>query len=202
VINGNPYPVTSTRTYSYSVPIPSGETLAIAGLEQRTHQVQDDKIPLLGDIPVLGYAFKSKSDQVIHTTLLAFITPEVMTDAAAGDVGAAELPRFRHRVFLGSKDETVGDIRKSLKGLPADIDTLVAVANAENRDRVINRLDLISVELALIDVRLGEFRMESDKITAHLNSEVAADRAHLSAARDRVAGISVDPANSSLVSGP
>ena len=105
-------------------------------------------------------------------------------------------------VFLGSKDETVGDIRKSLKGLPADIDTLVAVANAENRDRVINRLDLISVELALIDVRLGEFRMESDKITAHLNSEVAADRAHLSAARDRVAGISVDPANSSLVSGP
>ena len=103
VINGNPYPVTSTRTYSYTVPIPSGQTLAIAGLEQRTRQTTDSKVPLLGDIPLVGYAFKSRTDQVQHTTLLAFITPEVMPDDGGRRIRRSRsCPGFGHRVFLAS----------------------------------------------------------------------------------------------------
>ena len=63
-IGGNSYPVTSNRTYSYSVPIENGKTLAIAGLEERTRAVTDTKVPLFGDIPLLGYLFKNRDDSV------------------------------------------------------------------------------------------------------------------------------------------
>ena len=45
VIGGNPYPITSSRTYSYSVSVPAGQTLAIAGLEDRERQTNDSKVP-------------------------------------------------------------------------------------------------------------------------------------------------------------
>ncbi len=195
VINGNPYPVTSTRTYSYSVPIPNGQTLAIAGLEQRSRQTSDSKIPLLGDIPFLGYAFKSRDDRVVHSTLLAFITPEVVSEVTAGEAesGNSALPVFRHRVFTGAATETMSDVHRSLEGLPEDIAALQAAATAENKSWVLNRLDQISVELALIDVRLGELRLGSDRLTAREYDRVERARERLAAAQDRVRRLGVSP---------
>ena len=193
VINGNPYPVTSTRTYSYSVPIPSGQTLAIAGLEQRSRQTTDTKVPLLGDIPLLGFAFKSRNDQVVHTTLLAFITPEVMPDEAPDKgSGAADIPEFKHRVFEGSPTETLGQVKQSLAGMAADIAALCRSAQPENRDAVLNRFDRLDVELALIDVRLGELRLAGDRVVALETAAADRVRGQLDGARAQVAKISVD----------
>jgi hypothetical protein len=192
VIGGNPYPVTSTRTYSYSVPIPSGETLAIAGLEQRSRLTSDNKVPIFGDIPVLGYAFKNKNDQVVHTTLLAFITPEVMDeDGYAPEAAGPGLPAYRHRVFQGTENETLGQLDQSLDGLPTDIAALRACANPANRDEVLNRLDQIAVELSLMEVRLGELKMNKDRLTAPQMKAVERDRAKLEEARSEVAGIAL-----------
>jgi type II secretory pathway component GspD/PulD (secretin) len=194
VIGGNPYPITSSRSYSYSVPIPTGKTLAIAGLEQRTRQTTDNKVPLLGDIPLVGYAFKSRNDQVLHTTLLAFITPEVVTD----DGGAAELARLpvpRHREFEGSATETLAQVDQSLAGLPDDIAALQGCANRDTKEAVLNRLDRIAVELALMDVRLGELRLTGDRPTGSEAVQVAADREELDAAKARVAQIALQAAN-------
>jgi type II secretory pathway component GspD/PulD (secretin) len=193
IIGGNPYPVTSTRSYSYSVPIPSGETLAIAGLEQRTRETSDSKIPWLGDIPVLGYAFKSRNDQVQHTTLLAFITPEVVADDRLSETtDTNRLPELRHRVFQGSATETLAQIDQSLKGLPEDLAALQACANRDTRDAVLNRLDRIGVELALIDVRLGELKLSDDRITSHESSIVDDDRDKLSAVKAVVSKVPID----------
>jgi type II secretory pathway component GspD/PulD (secretin) len=193
IIGGNPYPITSTRSYSYSVPIPSGETLAIAGLEQRTRQTSDSKIPLLGDIPFLGYAFKSRNDQVQHTTLLAFITPEVVADDRLSDTTDTDrLPELRHRVFQGSATETLAQVDQSLKGLPEDLAALQSCANRDNRDAVLNRLDRINVELALIDVRLGEIKLTDNRITSNETTTVDEDRDKLSAVRAVVAKIPMD----------
>ena len=166
IIGGNPYPVTSSRTYSYTVSIPNGETLAIAGLEQRSRQTNDSKVPIFGDIPLIGYAFKNKSESIIHTTLLAFITPELITTDGTEEVAkAAPLPMLRHRPFLGSASETKGDIQLSLEGRSADITALQNCVSRANKDAVLNRLDQIGVELALIDVRLGELRLTGDTLT-------------------------------------
>jgi len=185
-IGGNSYPVTSNRTYSYSVPIPNGKTLAIAGLEERTRAVTDSKVPVLGDLPVLGYLFKSRGDSVTHSTLIAFITPDVIpSDQTAVE---AELPAFRHRVFQGTDSETLRQIEESLDGLPADIEALRVAANPSNREMVLNRYDRISVELSLVDVRLGELKM-ADKITARVSASNERIRAQLFHAREQVAQI-------------
>jgi hypothetical protein len=190
MIGGNPYPITSSRSYSYSVPIPTGQTLAIAGLEQRTRQTSDNKVPLLGDIPLLGYAFKSRNDQVQHSTLLAFITPEVVDEAPAE---APPLPVLRHRAFAGTATETLAQVDQSLAGLPDDIAALAAAAAATpgTREAVLNLLDRIGVELALMDVRLGELRLTGDRVTAPETAEVAADQERLSDARARVTRVPV-----------
>jgi len=196
VIGGNPYPVTSSRSYSYSVPIPTGETLAIAGLEQRTSQTSDNKVPLLGDIPLVGYLFKSRNDQVLHTTLLAFITPEVLADEGTAEAAEAlRLPALLHREFQGSATETLAQVDQSLEGMPHDISALEAFASRETKEAVLNRLARISVELALIDVRLAELRLTGDRVTAPEAVKVAQSRELLDAARAKVSRIALQAVN-------
>jgi len=192
VINGNSYPITSTRSYSYSVPIPNGETLAIAGLEERSRQMSDNKVPIFGDIPLLGYAFKSRNDSVVHTTLLAFITPEIVRNSGLGEVSdaaPAALPPLQHRSFVGSADETLRQVDQSLKGLPEDIASLQSWASSSNKELVINRLDRIAVELALMDVRVGELKVTGNEVTRGEENKISADREALSAARAVVAKV-------------
>jgi type II secretory pathway component GspD/PulD (secretin) len=190
-INGNPYPVTSSRTYNYTVSIPNGETLAIAGLEERSRQTSDNKVPIFSDIPILGYAFKNKQDSIVHTTLMAFITPELIDGAqgtAAGE-DVTPMPDLKHRVFQGSKEETLAQVDETLAGLPADIDALNTCANDSNRQKVLNRLERLSVELQLISVRLDELQIE-DKNVSREEKLVEQTRGRLDATRDRVEKIS------------
>ena len=43
---------------------------------------QTNSVPFLGDIPILGFFFKSKAEDDAHTELLVFITPRVLTRQA------------------------------------------------------------------------------------------------------------------------
>jgi len=186
LISGNPYPITSSRSYSYSVAVPVGETLAIAGLEERSRATNDSKVPIFGDIPLIGYAFKNKNDSTVRTTLLAFITPElVRTDDA---VAMAPLPECHHRAFKGSDTETLKDVDLSLNGLPSDIEALQKCATGSNKDAILNRLGLIEVELSLMDVRLGELRLSEHPTGSEANL-VARVREQLDAARTAVSAV-------------
>ena len=56
--------------------------------EMDEHLTQDDrdelnKVPLLGDIPILGHLFRNKSRVSTKTELLVFITPKIVTDRSA-----------------------------------------------------------------------------------------------------------------------
>ncbi|OGL13636.1 MAG: hypothetical protein A3G97_00855 [Candidatus Rokubacteria bacterium RIFCSPLOWO2_12_FULL_69_21] len=56
-----------------------GETLVIGGVKQRQSRENIRKIPLLGDIPLLGWLFKSRSEEVNpDRELVIFITPSVL----------------------------------------------------------------------------------------------------------------------------
>lgn len=77
-IRGNSYPIVSSRTYDYTVIVPSGCTLAIGGLSESSHITTQSKVPLLGDIPILGYAFRNKKDKQSKRNLIAYITPTIL----------------------------------------------------------------------------------------------------------------------------
>ena len=91
--------VISTREAETSALVRNGQTVIIGGLIDEADEVVESGIPLLKDIPLLGYLFKSRSTQRTRTELAIFVTPYViLTDEDA----AALLERARDR--LGGVD--------------------------------------------------------------------------------------------------
>ena len=75
-VNGNPAML--TREASSTVKVKSGQTLALAGLVENTKQEQTIGIPLLCDIPILGYLFSRKKLVENKSTVLIFVTPRIL----------------------------------------------------------------------------------------------------------------------------
>jgi general secretion pathway protein D len=71
-------PVIDTRTLDSNVLIKSGDTLAIGGLLQDEILKSRSKVPVLGDVPVLGYAFQSRTNTRVKRNLLVFVTPTIL----------------------------------------------------------------------------------------------------------------------------
>ncbi len=72
-------PIIQTRTTSTTVMIKDNQTLVIGGLIKDRDIDTITKVPLLGDIPVLGWLFKHKNKTKEKVNLLIFITPKIMT---------------------------------------------------------------------------------------------------------------------------
>jgi type IV pilus secretin PilQ/predicted competence protein len=71
-------PVIDTRSLDSNVLIKSGDTLAIGGLLQDEVSKARTKVPIVGDIPILGYFFQSKNNQRVKRNLLVFVTPTII----------------------------------------------------------------------------------------------------------------------------
>jgi len=71
-------PIIDTRTLDSNVLIRSGDTLAIGGLLSDQVSKSRTKVPVLGDIPVLGYAFQSHDNERHKRNLLVFVTPTIV----------------------------------------------------------------------------------------------------------------------------
>jgi type IV pilus secretin PilQ/predicted competence protein len=73
-------PQIDTRNADTEVIIRDGETLVIGGLIDEQTRQSVSKVPILGDIPVLGMFFRSSIDQKNRTELLIFLTPRIVRD--------------------------------------------------------------------------------------------------------------------------
>ena len=71
-------PVIDTRTLDSNVLIKSGDTLAIGGLLQDEVNKGRTKVPVMGDIPILGYFFQSRTNVRAKRNLLVFVTPTIL----------------------------------------------------------------------------------------------------------------------------
>ncbi|MFH1082126.1 MAG: type II secretion system secretin GspD [Pseudomonadota bacterium] len=73
-------PTTTKRATKTSVVLKDKQTVVIGGLLQERDEEQMNKVPLLGDIPVLGWFFKYKSVGKKKTNLLVFLTPHIIRE--------------------------------------------------------------------------------------------------------------------------
>jgi type II secretory pathway component GspD/PulD (secretin) len=73
-------PVLSTRRADTTVRVKDGETIAIGGLTLNQDQVTNRKVPLFGDIPLVGKAFRSQKRDKVQTELVIFVTPRILTE--------------------------------------------------------------------------------------------------------------------------
>lgn len=73
-------PGIDTRSADTNVIVRNGETIVIGGLIHDTQSEAVFKVPILGDIPILGYLFKKKSVSRTRMELLIFVTPRIIED--------------------------------------------------------------------------------------------------------------------------
>ena len=84
VLNGFRLPALTTRRADTEVELQDGQTFAIAGLMNNTLNSTIQKIPGIGDIPVLGNLFKSRAYMKNETELVVMITPTIVRRGSTG----------------------------------------------------------------------------------------------------------------------
>ena len=103
-VSGRP---TTVRSAVTEVMVRDKDTIAMGGLLRNKETITHNKIPLLGDIPVLGWLFKNKRKDVSKVNLLMFMTPTIISpyEKQASKVTGEVVARARGSI----KEEMVGD---------------------------------------------------------------------------------------------
>ncbi|RJG14835.1 type IV pilus secretin PilQ [Massilia cavernae] len=70
----------NTQHVKTKVMVENGGTVVLGGIYQQIESTSENKVPLLGDVPVLGYLFKTTGRSTSKTELLVFITPKIVAD--------------------------------------------------------------------------------------------------------------------------
>jgi pilus assembly protein CpaC len=91
-ISGFFIPALSSRKATAEVELRDGQSFAIAGLIDNRLTEVASKIPILGDVPIIGNLFKSKIENKAKTELLVMVTPRLISGAGAGQL--PPLPEF------------------------------------------------------------------------------------------------------------
>ena len=88
----NNVPQISTRDTQTSVHLRDNETLVIGGLIQESTQHQESKLPLLGDLPLIGRAFRNQTTTSTRNELIIVVTPHVLRGDLTSTVPNAAVP--------------------------------------------------------------------------------------------------------------
>ena len=76
-------PTTSKRAIESSVLVDDGSIIVLGGLLEDAYGSAEDKVPLLGDLPVVGNLFKTQNRTLTKTNLMIFLRPVIVRDAAS-----------------------------------------------------------------------------------------------------------------------
>lgn len=93
-INDEGLPNVFERSVTTTVRLDDGQTLVLGGLLNSSEGTQNTKIPILGDLPILGHLFKSTAKHKTQTNLVIYITPHVIRKSRSVDL-RKELERFQ-----------------------------------------------------------------------------------------------------------
>jgi type IV pilus assembly protein PilQ len=84
---GGSVPTIDTRWVRTQVLVNNGDTIVLGGIYETTQSVTASKVPLLGDLPLLGWLFRNTQTQNNKDELLIFVTPKIIDQSAASAVG-------------------------------------------------------------------------------------------------------------------
>lgn len=73
----------NTKSIKTQVLVENGGTVVIGGIYEQVDRTDVAKVPVLGDVPVLGHLFKTKTSTVNKTELLIFLTPKIVSERTA-----------------------------------------------------------------------------------------------------------------------
>jgi type II secretory pathway component GspD/PulD (secretin) len=110
-------PIINRRKATTTVTVRDGQTVVIGGLIQDRYERIEKKIPLLGDIPLVGMLFRNTQEITAKTELLIVLTPHVMTnDRKAGELSDRMIeklsvpPELIRQIRQGELEGTLGHV--------------------------------------------------------------------------------------------
>jgi type IV pilus assembly protein PilQ len=106
-----PQPVIAERQGDTTLLIKDAQTVVLGGLKKKDVIKQVNKIPILGDLPLIGMAFRANSDQIINSELVVFITPTIIESPVLTELEKGQLA---HTEFTGPVT-TPGLLEKDLE---------------------------------------------------------------------------------------
>lgn len=119
-------PTTTKRSAETVVSVPDNQTVVIGGLISTKENDAEDKVPVLGDLPLIGFLFRTKSKQIDKSNLLIFLTPHIIdTEEDLSNVyrvKMAQRQEFIRRFYGKSREEQIkalDDLMKYSMNLPA-----------------------------------------------------------------------------------
>ncbi|NEZ03046.1 type IV pilus secretin PilQ [Wenzhouxiangella sp. XN201] len=83
--NGQQIPSIDTRELGTRVLVDNGQTVVLGGIFQEERNYQEDKVPVLGDVPVLGALFRNRGTEELKRELLIFVTPSILDERVVAD---------------------------------------------------------------------------------------------------------------------
>jgi len=95
-------PVTLKRTVDTTVIVRDNQTIVIGGLIDDVTTTNETKVPVLGDIPILGWLFRDRSESTEKTNLYIFLTPRVIKNPNEADSVLQEKQDHMNSVQEGS----------------------------------------------------------------------------------------------------
>ena len=111
--------ITSKRSADTTVLIKDNQTVVIGGLIGTTESTVATKIPLLGDIPIIGKLFRGKKTTARKTNMLIFLTPHVIDDESDLEevyrIKVAQRQEFIRRFYGKSRNEQEVELAKLLQ---------------------------------------------------------------------------------------
>jgi general secretion pathway protein D len=99
-VNGIDTPIITKREAKSSVMVKDQSTIVLGGLIRETKTIAETKVPVIGDIPLLGLLFKGKSTVKARTELIVFIRPTVLR----GDAQAMAEAKRRSQMLRASEE--------------------------------------------------------------------------------------------------
>ncbi|MCC6670546.1 MAG: hypothetical protein IT458_05755 [Planctomycetes bacterium] len=105
-------PRVASSTISTKVLLKSGQTAVLGGLSTDTTSETETKVPLLGDVPVLGWLFKNRVSSKSKSSLLVFVSPEIIRSPEEVEINVNRALADRRRQLQSEYDAIFGTPEK------------------------------------------------------------------------------------------
>ena len=106
-------PRIASSTIATKVLLRSSQTAVLGGLVTDNTSETTTQLPLLGDIPLLGWLFKNRSAQKQRTSLIVFVTPQIIRSAEEVEDNLQRILDERRRQMRSEYEAIFGDAEKS-----------------------------------------------------------------------------------------
>lgn len=105
-----------TNELTTNIMVKDGQTVVLGGLFRESTKSSRSQVPLLGDIPIIGYAFRGQEDDVQRNEIIFMVTPHIVNDTSLAEQGARAI-NYADNAAAGAREGTLFFSRDRLTSL-------------------------------------------------------------------------------------